>query len=202
MWLGGKNYLQDKKTRISPQWRSARSTTAHIVLYLRSLIWGFRKSCTIVHSITSQQAMRSEICCLDISLNFHRFGCNVKGDFSTAPLVLEARGGRCRLRKGLFDSTSMGSYERPIDTYILSLTVFELLSWLVKHFCPSASPTDPDTVTVNTRSVKNYWSGGKNQKAFFLLQSSTTDGQSGFYNRMPSSSFEIHWTSDEQSTTV
>ena len=31
----------------------------------------------------------------------------------------------------------MGFYQLPIDTYRLSLTVFELLSWLLKRFRPS-----------------------------------------------------------------
>ena len=35
-------------TRSSPQWSSSRSTTAHIVFDLRSLILGFGESCTIV----------------------------------------------------------------------------------------------------------------------------------------------------------
>ena len=35
------NPLTHKSTRSSPQWRSARSTNAHIVLNVRSLIWGF-----------------------------------------------------------------------------------------------------------------------------------------------------------------
>ena len=44
------------KTRSSPQWWSGRSTTAHIVLDLRSLIWSFGESCTIVRCITSTPA--------------------------------------------------------------------------------------------------------------------------------------------------
>ena len=37
----------------------------------------------------------------------------------------------------------------PIQTYGLSVTVFELISWLQKRFRPSARPFDPDT-TANT----------------------------------------------------
>ena len=46
---------QYKLTRSSPQWWSCRSTTAHIVLDLCSLIWGFWRK-LYVHCITSQTA--------------------------------------------------------------------------------------------------------------------------------------------------
>ena len=44
-------------TRSSPQWWSGRSTTAHNVLDLCSLIWGFDESSMIVHGITLQPSM-------------------------------------------------------------------------------------------------------------------------------------------------
>ena len=42
------------KDNVITQWCSGRSMTAHIVFDLRSLIWGFGESCTIVHGITSE----------------------------------------------------------------------------------------------------------------------------------------------------
>ena len=45
-----------KCTKLSTQWWSGRSTTANIVLDLRSLSWGFGESCTIVRFISSQPA--------------------------------------------------------------------------------------------------------------------------------------------------
>ena len=46
-----------------------------------------------------------------------------------------------------FGIPDMYSYSLPIDTYGLSVTVFELFSWLQKRFCPFARPTDPDMMT-------------------------------------------------------
>ena len=62
-----KEEARRRKTALEAQTRSCaatfetksspgRSTTTHIVLDLRSLIWGFGESCTIVHRITSQPA--------------------------------------------------------------------------------------------------------------------------------------------------
>ena len=41
-------------TRSPPEWRSGRSMTADIVFDLRSLIWSFGESCTIVRGINSE----------------------------------------------------------------------------------------------------------------------------------------------------
>ena len=43
----------------------------YIVLDLRSLIWSFGDSCTIVHGIISQP-MCSQMCPIDISADLHR----------------------------------------------------------------------------------------------------------------------------------
>ena len=48
---------------------------------------------------------------------------------------------------GPLDSPRTGSYLLPIDTYGLSVTVFELLSWLQKRFRPFVRPSDPVTIT-------------------------------------------------------
>ena len=53
IWYSQDLMLIKLVARSSPQWRSGRSTTAHIVLDIRSLIWDFGESCTIVHGITS-----------------------------------------------------------------------------------------------------------------------------------------------------
>ena len=67
-----------------------------------------------------------------------------------------------------FGSPPMYSHKLPIDTYGLSVTVFELIfelsSWLQKRFRPSVCPSDPDTMTstaleaTDSSSCKNYWS--------------------------------------------
>ena len=44
------------KTNSSPQWWSDSLMTAQILLNLRSPVWGFGESCTIVHGITSHPA--------------------------------------------------------------------------------------------------------------------------------------------------
>ena len=48
--------IGSKLTRSSARWCWGRSTTAYTMLELRSLIWGFDKSCMIVYCITSQPA--------------------------------------------------------------------------------------------------------------------------------------------------
>ena len=53
----------------------------------------------------------------------------------------------------------MYSYKLPTDTYGLSLTVFELFSWLQKRF----RPADPDTMT-NTALEAIASSSGKNNQ--------------------------------------
>ena len=105
----------------SPQWWSDCSTTAHIVLDLRSLIWGFGESWTTVHCI-SHQPIYPKMCSTDILQLVCR---NSKGGLF-GPVVW---GLRERSRSGIsqFDSPSMGFNWLPIDTYYLSLTVF----WVV-----------------------------------------------------------------------
>ena len=77
--------------RSSPQWWSGRSTTAHIVLDLRSPICSFGESFTIVNCVTSQPTnVFPEMCSDDISDDLQKFCYNLKGDFSTPCLgVLE-----------------------------------------------------------------------------------------------------------------
>ena len=49
------------------------------VLDLRSLIWGFRNSCTIVHGITSQSAnVFSNVLSLDIFVDLQPIDCSLK----------------------------------------------------------------------------------------------------------------------------
>ena len=60
--------------RSTPQWRSGRSTTTLIVLYLRSIIWGFGESCVIVLCITSQSAKGPKICSIDILVDIQPVG--------------------------------------------------------------------------------------------------------------------------------
>ena len=49
---------------------------------------------------------------------------------------------------GSFDIPPMGSYLLPIDTYGLSLTVFELFSWLQKRVRPPVRPGYDDKHTL------------------------------------------------------
>ena len=81
----GRSYADIKQDLLECTTRSSphRSTTAHTVLNLRSLIWSFGKSsCTIVHGITSQPAYvfslsLSQICSLDIYVDLQPFSCNL-----------------------------------------------------------------------------------------------------------------------------
>ena len=57
-------------------------------------------------------------------------------------------------------SPPMYSYSLPIYTYGLSLTVFELFSWLDKRFRPPVRPFDPDTMN-NTALEAIASSSGK-----------------------------------------
>ena len=63
-------------TRSSPPWRSGRLTTAHIVLDLGSLIWGFGETCSIAS--LHIQTMCSHMCSIDISVDFQKAGLNLK----------------------------------------------------------------------------------------------------------------------------
>ena len=65
----------DQWTRSSPQWWSGRTTIAHIVLDLHSLIWGFGKSCIrwFMASLHSQ-IMCSRICNIDIFVDLWDVG--------------------------------------------------------------------------------------------------------------------------------
>ena len=73
---------------------------------------------------------------------------------------------------GSFDSPPMGSYQFPIDIYGLSLAVFELLSWLQKHF----RTPDSDTMT-NTTLEATALSSGKNDGCGTADHSSDGDEQ-------------------------
>ena len=86
--------------------------TPHIVLNLRSLTWGFGKS------ITSQPA--NVLFSVDIFVDLRLVGRNLKG--------LSAPG--LGLRNGRATREYADSIALPIDTYGLSLAVFELLGWL------------------------------------------------------------------------
>ena len=128
----------DSQTWASLQWWSGRSMNTHIVLGLRSLIWGFGESCKIVHCITSLPTKR---CSNDIFVNLQPAGSNLKAGLFDS-LVWQL-GGRRGLGMGPFDSSPMGSYWFYTDTYGLPLTIFDLFSWLKKRF----RPPDLDTMT-------------------------------------------------------
>ena len=64
---------------------------------------------------------------------------------------------------GPLDSPPTGSYLLPIDTYGLSLTVFELFSWLQRRFRPT-----PDTMT-STAVEAIASSSGKNQDKIIIF---------------------------------
>ena len=59
-----------------------------------------------------------------------------------------------------FGSPPMGSYQLPVDTYYLSLTVLELFRWLQKRLGPSIRLSDPDMMT-NTALEATVSSSGK-----------------------------------------
>ena len=96
-------------------WWSGHSMTPHIVLDLRSPIWGFCKNCTIVHGITSQSTnVFSNV------PHWHfwrsptvRLQLIKSGTFRISVLGLEGCGVRWM---GPFDSLPMGSYLLPVDT--------------------------------------------------------------------------------------
>ena len=83
---------QQKKDRLSPQWWSVSSTSAHILFDLHSLIWGYQS-----YSI-------------DSFVNLQTFDCNLKGGLFDPLHVLRGQGGREGLGMGPFDSPLMGSY--------------------------------------------------------------------------------------------
>ena len=100
-------FLCSRSTR-SSQWWSGRSTTAHIVFDLRLLIWGFGKSCRIVHGITSEpENVLSNVLCWHcrrsptVWLQFERE--------TFQPPVWWVRG-TWELGIGPFDSPPIGSY--------------------------------------------------------------------------------------------
>ena len=78
--------------RLSPQRWSGRSTTAHILFDLRSFIWGFGESCTIVQGIYQNQkkkflphsahptTIRWQIRLMDISLRRDLLNCSKLAD--------------------------------------------------------------------------------------------------------------------------
>ena len=99
--------------------------TEHIVRSLLSLNLGFGESYTnIIHRVLKWAL-------LIISSISSSSIANWKGNFST-------------LRFTGLGGTSMGSYLLVVDTRGLSLTVFELSSWLQKHLRPSARLTGYD----------------------------------------------------------
>ena len=53
-------------TGSSPQWWPDRSTTTHIVLDLRRLIWGFGGTCTMFIASFCNQSTSSQMCPIDI----------------------------------------------------------------------------------------------------------------------------------------
>ena len=65
----------------------ARSTTAHIVLNLRSLIWAFGESCTRLFMASLQsQKMSYHTCSVYIFVDLQPFGCNFKRGLFELPL--------------------------------------------------------------------------------------------------------------------
>ena len=71
----------------------------------------------------------------------------------------------------------MYSYQLPIDTYGLSVTVFELFSWLQTRFSPSpARPSDPDTMRNTALEAIASSSGKYGTNRYFFLNGSFFSG--------------------------
>ena len=89
-------YLQIYKlpniTRLSSEWQSGRSMTAHTVLDLHSPIWGFGGSCTIYHFTANKCVLKCALYTF-FSISNH-FGCNLKGD--NCPTVWGSGGHMCQ----------------------------------------------------------------------------------------------------------
>ena len=68
-------------TRSSLQWWSSRSTTAHIVLDLRSFVWDLAKAVRLFIALLYSQPIRacSQMCSLGISIDLHPFDWKYKG---------------------------------------------------------------------------------------------------------------------------
>ena len=112
---------------------------APVQLNCAQAAWRLHILCSIrVHSFGAlakaslhNQPMCPKMCSTDIFIDLQPVSWNLKGDFLT--LVLEV-GGTWASGISPFDSSSMGSYSSPLTLYGLSITVFELLSWLQRRF--------------------------------------------------------------------
>ena len=137
---------------------------------LLPLICGFDESCTIVHCITSQLTnMYPKMCSIDIFDNRQLLGWNLKGGlfdprFGGKGAVCDRRWAHSIARPWVLSSS-------PIETYGLSLTVFELSGWLQKRFRPSDLETMTNTVLEATApsSGKNCPLGHECTVAIWML---------------------------------
>ena len=114
--------ILDYGIRASAQWRPGRSTTAHVVLNLRSLIPALAKDVRLFVVSLQCLLMCSQLCSIDILVDLQPVGWNLTGALRSP--LREAR----RTRGSGYDHSIVCSWvpvSSPIDTHGLSLTVFE-----------------------------------------------------------------------------
>ena len=130
--------------KLSPQWWSGRSTTGHIVLDLRSPVWGFGETewyCSLHHFTASQ-------CVFTCALLTFSSSPTIWLQFETGAFLPPPSPGLGLGERGVGDRPNWQFAQGvPISSYWHTLSIsyrFELVGWFQKCF----RPFDPDTMTI------------------------------------------------------